>query len=566
MANDSTECFTEVRKAKNLYSKDLHYRAVERSEFVSVRGFIPPGPGLVFPSEPVLKYFYISHCKGYRWSYVPNPKTSSALYVEYSELKDLHRVGDLFYGVFSTPLASEQLHTFNTNPDTAVKPNIASAICTFSLSDIQSTFNGPFKKRDKSTGVYRPFGKKDVALVQPSPYSREQDEEAQRQASSIQDMNLNFLDSSQPYSEEIKRVDLRRNSSRLNFFEEDIFGSRTMWDDVKTLPLLSEAGVVFDKIVTQSLDESTMMYVSTNDGDIYKILNTPTVKSTCKMTSKTEYIKWLNTTEYMSSIWDNEVYAYLNRTIDKVTFTTSFQSDLTMEKETKFPDDMLLKSDWDCTPSMKTTILAVLKPFGKKKMKIWDMKLAGEGSSSQLVLSTDEQVLQIPTVQCSLYTHCKSCVSDPYCSWDELSCKNVDDISSKEQDIDVCSCQVVLTNASVAEDVILTGLSQSVDPNRIQWYHNDTAVVYKTSRVMLAHDTSLILFNVTPANSGTYQLRDVQTNECLAKHYVSLNECNDEVCRYELKYQQWCNEYDDFHDRMKDWYRDYGNYGYCSNL
>lgn len=559
MGNNSAECFAEVRKAENLYSKDLHYRAVSRDEFVSIRRPLPTTGS--FPSSPVLKYFYLAHCKGYRWSYVPKPKTSSALYVEYTELRDIYALGDTFYGVFTFPFTNEQLHTAKYKSDSSLQPTFGSAVCSFSLSDIQSSFNGPFKKRDKSTGNYRPQGREDTAQIRPSPYSRDHDDVAASVANSIKNMSINFLDPTQPYSEEIRNIDLRRDSERLNFFEEDVYGSRTMWDDVKTQPLMSVPGVVFEKVVAQRLDDKVILYVATNDGSVHKILNTPVAGARCRLTDSDKYLKWLNKTNSMSSIWDNEVYAYLNRSIDEITFATSFQSDLTMEKDVNFPDDMLVKSDWNCAPSVKSTVLAVFKPFGSTKTKIWDMKLSG---SSTLILATDEQVVEFPTVHCKNYTHCSACSNDPQCSWVNASCEAFD--NSYRVEGDMCSCQPILKLANVVEDLILPGLNQPVDLTKIQWYRNDTEVVYKTSRIMLAHDTSLIIFNVTPSDSGIYELRDVETNECLALYNVSLTDCEDEVCRYTLKYQEWCNQYNDFLTEMTNWLGNYEGYGFCSNL
>lgn len=561
IADKNLDCFTEVRKAENLYSKDIHYRSVGRNEYVSVQTTLN---GTHFPVKPILKYFYMSHCKGYRWSYVPKPKTSSALFVEYTELRDIFVVDDLFYGVFSSPFANEQLHTSKLTPDGTLKPHIGSAICSFSLSDIQSTFDGPFKKKDKNTGNYRPYGKRDTSAIRPSPYSKENDVIAEQLAGNIKNMTINFLDPTQPYSREIRNIDLRERSSRVNFFEEDVFGSRTMWNDVKTEPMLSENGVVFEQVVGQVVGDTTFLYVATSEGLVYKIANTRVTDRKCRMTDKTKYFNWLNNTKSMSSIWDNEFYAYFNRTVDSVTFATSFKSDLTMEKGTKFPDDMLIESDWDCTPSAKSTILAVFKPFGEVKTKIWDMKISGEGISSTLILASDERVVQIPSVQCGIYTHCTACTSDPQCSWVNESCAVGQGLSNKAAD--ACACKVILKMGNVGEDIVLPGLSQPSDLSLLQWYRNGTKLKYQPSRVMLSHDTSLILFNIIPSNAGMYELRQAHTNKCLARYQVELTACNDEVCRYQIKYQEWCNEYDNFLGNMNGWMDNYKGFGFCSNL
>jgi len=566
IGNNSEQCFSEVRKAKNLYSKDVHYRSVSRSEYVSIQRQLPATSANVLASNPVIKYFYLSHCKGYRWEFVPKPKSSSALFVEYTELRDVYQIGNVFYGVFSTPFANEQLHRANAMPDTSIKPSVDSAICTFTLSDIQSTFDGPFKKQDKTTGKYRPYGTKDVSGIEPSPYSQQRDSVAELKASTIKNMTIDFLDPTQPFSEEIRNIDLRRYSSRVNFFEEDVYGSRTMWNDVKTKPLLTETGAVFENIVVEKIGDTSILYVTTSEGLVYKILNTDLGDSKCKMTDKTSYLQWLNQTKSMSSIWDNEFYAYMNRSVDKVTFKTSFKSDLTMEKAVNFPDDMVFASDWDCTPSTKSSILAVWKPFGSIKTKIWDMKLAVTDGSTSLVLSTDKEVLQIPTMQCSLYTHCSACNQDPQCMWSngKKACEILS--GTVKSDTDTCTCHLEKITAIVKDDVVLPGLNQPSDLLQLAWFLNDTRIVYQKSRTMLSHDTALILFNVIPSNAGTYELRHTETGECLALYELTISSCDDEECRYQIRYQEWCNRYDTFLEEMNEWLADYNSHGYCSNL
>lgn len=555
--SDSGECITEVKKPENLYGKDFHYRAVSRDEYVTSRPSDADQP-------PLLKYYYLSHCKGYRWSYVPKPMSSSALYVEYPELRDFYIIDDIFYGVFSSQFSNEQAHSASTFKDYPFQPNLASAVCSFAMKDISSAFNGPFKKKESKSGTYRPFDpRKEGDVVSPSPYDCSYDQ----MDTTVKNMTVDFLDPTQQYSEETRHFDHRTSSSRLKFFEEDVVGSRTMWNNVQTTPILTETGLTFEKIVAQKVQGVTVLYAATATGLVYKIVAWKQ-DSKCRMTDPALFTKWLNQTKSMSSIWDNEFYAYLNRTVDKTTFVASFKSDLTMEKDVKFPDDVLVHSDWDCTPSSQSNIVAIFKPFGNTKTKIWDMKF----SKDMIILATDEQVVQVPASQCHLYKHCATCSRDPHCGWntEESVCQTFASgliQSVRSPPAKQCKCQVKKHVIDAGDDIILSGLDEVSDLSNLQWYLNGTALENNPKQgVVFSHDTTLILMNVLTPKTGTYQLKDIQTGQCLALHRVSLSECQDEQCKFERKYKEWCAEYDHYLDSMNKWLDDYERLGFCSDV
>ena len=568
MGNESGQCVTEVRKRENLYSKDFHFRTAGRSEYTTVQRKVDDGP---FPAFPAIKYYLISHCKGYRWKYVPKPKTSSALYIEYPELRDYDVKDGKFYGVFSSALANEQSHTAKSRPSDSFNTLQGSAVCTFSMEDIVDAFNGPFKKKDKLTGSYRPFGDESIKSISPSPYSSDNDVKAQLSAQAMKDMTIDFLDPTLPFSEELRNIDLRKHSSRLNFFEEDVYGTRTMWNDVKTQPIHSESGVVFEQVVTQQIGDTTLLYIATSEGHIYKISSVENPSYSCRMTNPADYIKWLNTTKSMSSIWDNEFYAYYNRTIDSVSFAASFESDLTREKGVKFPDDTLITSDWDCEPPVKTRVLAIFKPFDAPT-KIWDMKITTSNGKSMLVLATDNVVKQIPTLQCSIYTHCKACSADPQCLWEKTqgsqneTVSNCVNLGQRSKPSNPCSCNATVITKNPNENLVLPGLDRTTDLDSYQWYHNYSVIKYKPHQMMYAHDTSLIIFNLLANDSGLYQLRNKRTDECMLAYRVALTTCIEVECRYESEYRKWCKEYADFQSEYEAWHQDYGNADYCRNL
>ena len=556
--NDSGDCLNEVKKPENLYGKDFHYRAVSRDEFVTSRPADADQP-------PLLKYYYMSHCKGYRWSYVPKPKSSSALYVEYPELRDFYIVGDSFYGVFSAPFSNEQLHSASKSNNYAFQPNLASAVCSFTMKDIVDAFNGPFKKKDSKSAAYRPYDpRKEGDAISPSPYDCSNDRQPEVL---VKNMTVDFLDPTQPYSEETRHFDYRSSSSRLKFFEEDVTGSRTMWNEVRTTPILTEPGMVFEKVVAQELRGVTVLYAATNTGSVYKIVVWKQ-ESKCRATDPSLYTKWLNQTSSMSSVWDNEFYAYFNRTLDKTTFLTSFKSDLTMEKDIKFPDDVLVQSDWDCSPSTQSNIVAVYKPFGDVTTKIWDMKF----SKDVIIFATDEQVVQTPVSQCHLYKHCATCSRDPHCGWnaDASTCAVFSSglvQSVKAPPTSKCKCQVKEHIVNAGDNLILPGLDEVTDLTGLQWYLNGTAIKHNPKDgVVFSHDTTLILMNVLASRTGKYQLKNVQTGQCLALHRVSLSECETEQCKFERKYKEWCAEYDQYLTSMKAWLNDYERLGFCSNV
>jgi len=439
------------------------------------------------------------------------------------------------------------------------------------MTDIVDAFDGPFKKKDKVTGSYQPFGSSNMGSITPSPYSTEDDAIATQRARDIKNMTIDFLDPTIPYEEELSHIDLRRHSSRLNFFEEDVYGTRTMWNDVKTDPILSESGVMFEQIVAQQVGGTNLLYVSTSEGYIYKILSSENPSYKCRMTNPTDYLKWLNTTKSMSSIWDNEFYVYYNRSIDQVTFAASFESDLTREKGVKFPDDTLMTSDWDCDRPIKTNILAIFKPFDGPT-KIWDMKISTTNSRSMLVLATDGMVKQIPTLQCGMYTHCKACSADPQCLWetkqgaDNATVTSCVTLGQQTKPDNPCACKSTEITKDLNENLILAGLGQTANLDKFQWYHNYTAIKYSPHKMMYSHDTSLIIFNLVSTYSGVYQLKDVRTDECIVSYKVILTSCADVECRYESEYRHWCNEYQTFKSEYEIWEKDYANADHCKNL
>lgn len=570
MGNKSEQCTEEVRKRENLYSKDFHFRATDRSEYTTVQNKVD-GTDNKIVAYPEIKYLLISHCKGYRWKYVPNPKTSSAMYVEYPELRDYFQIGDQFYGVFSSALSNEQGHASSSMPNSNFQHHQGSAICTFNMDEIISAFDGPFKKKDKISGNYRPFGTTDTNDINPSPYSPETDSSAQQRARNIKNMTIDFLDPSQPYAKELRHIDLREHSPRLKFFEEDVYGSRTMWNDVKTDPLFSQNDVVFEQIVGETVSQVSLLYVSTSEGLIYKIASTQNEDAKCRMTNATNYLKWLNTTASMSSIWDNEFYAYYNRTVDSTTFAASFTSDLSREKGVKFPDDTLLKSDWDCSASAETSVLSVFKPYSSPT-KIWDMKLATTNGKSYLVVASDAIVKRIPTVQCDMYAHCKSCSADPHCKWTirQETENNTRSICIPSEGAvttaNTCDCKPKVINHDLNENLILPGIDQTFNLDLFQWYHNYTAVKYQAHALMYSYDTSLIIFNALSSHNGLFELKNIKTQECLVSYRVKLSTCEDESCRYETTYREWCNQYNNFLEEYIAWENDYVKADYCKNL
>lgn len=548
-------------KSENLYGKDIHFREVNRDEFVTQRR------SSTSSDPPILKYYYMSHCKGYRWSYVPTPKSSSALYVEYTELRDIFNIGDTFYGVFSTPFADEQQHTFDTNSNSEMKPNLGSAICSFSKTAMAKAFDGPFKKKDSVSGAFRPYDpRQEGTPITPSPY----DCTPEAYNNEVKNMTIDFLDPTQPYEEETRQFDQRRSLNRLQFFEEDVIGTRTMWEDVQTTPILAEPGVIYDKIVSMTEGEITLLFAATSDGLIYKIATWSSQQSTCRMANSTAYKNWLNSTGSMSSLWNNEIYAYVNRTIDKTTFTASFQSHLTMEKDVKLPEDVLTKSDWACTPSTRSNIVAVLKPFGDKKTKIWDMKLAGR----KLILATDEKLVQMPVAQCYQYHYCVTCTRDPHCGWDsdKRECRNYQtdlkqSVKARPDTQCPCGSMIVEHTLDIGDDVTLRGLDQSTDLSDLQWYFNGTKLNYDPrQKIVLSYDSSLVLLDVLDDKVGLYQLKNTRTGECIVLHQVLLSDCKTQECIFEKKYKEWCQEYAEFLAQMHDWVSDYERSDFCRNV
>lgn len=553
------DCDIEVRKAENLYGKDIHLRQVSRDEFVTRKPSSAADP-------PILKYYYMSHCKGYRWSYMPAPKSSSALYVEYTELRDVFSVGDLFYGVFSTTFADEQQHTYDADLNSNIKPNLASAICSFTKEDIAQAFNGPFKKKASMPGAFRPYDpRREGRSVSPSPY----DCVPEIYDREVKNMTIDFLDPTQPYEEETRHFDQRKSLDRLNFFEEDVIGSRTMWRDVKTVPILSEPGVAYEKVVSVAKGDVTVLYAATSEGLIYKIA-TWNQMSECHIANSTAYKNWLNSTNSMSSLWNNEIYAYFNRTIDRTTFAVSFQSELSMEKDVKLPDDVLTRSDWLCTPSVASNIVAVLKPFGDIKTKIWDMKVA----NGKLVLATDEKLVQLPVAQCYQYHYCITCTRDPHCGWDSdnKECKVYSSglkQSVKSRPEAQCPCDNTLEvhTLDMGEDITLRGLDQSTDLTDLQWYFNGTKLEYDSRRkVVLSYDSSLVLMDVLDDKVGRYELKNIKAGECIALHEIILSNCGTQECIFEKKYKEWCQKYEEFLGSMYDWLNDYERSDFCRNV
>jgi len=479
------------------------------------------------------------------------------MYVEYPELRDMYEIDGIFYGVFTSGLSNEQSHSARKRGG-SLKPQLASAICTFTMNDVVKAFRGPFKRKDRVTGGWRAYdpGREGEAIT-PDPYFCAHDTAVMNH--SVKNMTIDFLDPTQPYEEELRHFDMRSRSKRLKFFEEDVYGSRTMWDEVQTTPILAEPNVVFDKIVGHTTRSTTFLYASTLKGAVYKIKSEAKTRR-CHTTDPIAFKNWLNSSASMSSIWDNEFYAYMNRTINSVTFEATFKSDLTMEKLTEFPHGALFESDWDCTPDSETEVLAVFKPF-EKPTKIWDMKF----THNSLVIASDEAVLQIPVTQCEHYPHCTLCSNDPHCIWTTdmktPGCVAEDSIFEAKE----CSCETEERVIDMNDDVILSGFNIPGDTSLV-WLYNGTQLEYAPGRTMLSADNSLILFNFLEEDEGLYELREPLTDVCYSSYLLTMSECEDTECLFTKKYREWCREYDNFLTTMNNWVDDYDKLGYCSNL
>ncbi|XP_067937889.1 uncharacterized protein [Watersipora subatra] len=477
----------------------------------------------------------------YHWAYEKEFATFSSVSYEYTELQDMYKIGDIIYGIFSSP------HSDSVSPHSALPKG--SAVCQFNMDDIKEAFNGPFKKR--LNNAWRPYDPRiEGTPVSPSPYMCG-DDPIRPKAEEVMEMEIEFTDETLPLELELSNFDMRGKSSRLNFFEKDVEGSRTMWNSVSAEPIFTSLESQYEKIQVEKVEDVTLLYLATTKGEIHKVASwSREDKGGCWQPNATKLEEWWQKeTNLRNNSWGQDYFT------------------LTQESLTEGAEDYLFKSEWDCNKTTEHRILAVYRPF-KSDVKIWDMKLA----KNKLVIGTDKDVQIVDTAQCDKYLHCSTCSRDPHCGWQPSTMSCLPFQEGLIQGVTTpANCSACLLKKKVYDPGQYIFLDTTLIPkepdalNRFDWYHNGSLVKEKLGRFVLTRNSSLYIISGRPEDVGVWELRDSTDKTCMITYNLSLSDCQSELCQYEKERLSWCSEHEEWQESMYRWQEDMSQSG-CVNI
>ncbi|KAK2162073.1 hypothetical protein LSH36_104g00012 [Paralvinella palmiformis] len=201
-------------------------------------------------------------------------------------------------------------------------------------------------------------------------------------------------------------------------------------------------------------------------------------------------------------------------------------------------------------------VITVWNSFADNE-QIHQMKL----SNNFLYLSTDNTVTQISVEQCNKYQYCTQCIQDPDCGWNNVqtTCQpynsnlvqNVRASIPEKECSSACKSDEMYEEKLSGESVHLDCKSKCEPSDEVQWFFNNRALRPDEKKLFQTVSNSLIIFNLTGSDNGTYTCKSHDV--ILKQHTIMVSECNDPERCWRHEFTKWCIEFEKYQEQMKQW-------------
>lgn len=222
--------------------------------------------------------------------------------------------------------------------------------------------------------------------------------------------------------------------------------------------------------------------------------------------------------------------------------------------------------------------VAILKPFRNAMRPIWQMLIHTMSAikTTYLYLSTDDAVVQLQTEDCFRYTpHCRSCLTDPYCTWNaQLSTCQPHHSNMPKQIFnvieEVCNkaCQPshkpytstreVLQGVPLHLNCTPTCLAPSSSSAKVIWHFSDASsarlVKIDYEEYILSQDFGLVVLDVRSRHNGTFSCS--VNGYIVARHQVKVLPCRLNASKEEtwrVEFAKWCNAFSAYTQEYNHW-------------